>query len=176
MTPPPGPSGNLCDMSIAVWIVSGLLAAAYLFSGSNKLFRRRDALKPIMPFVESLAPWQVKVIGALEILGAVGLIVPVLTGVASLLTPIAAVCLLPPADRRVRVARETWRGEDGVRRQRAAVRRGGVRRGHAVPGVLDALEDEARRVGREGEPRHSGDGGEDTKTAALLAGPGIRCR
>jgi uncharacterized membrane protein len=87
-------------MSIAVWIVSGLLAAAYLFSGSNKLFRPRDALKPIMPFVESLTPWQVKAIGALEILGAVGLIVPVLTGVlvpslagVAILTPIAAVCL-----------------------------------------------------------------------------------
>jgi uncharacterized membrane protein len=80
-------------MSIAVWIVSGILAAAYLFSGSNKLFRPREALKPIMPFVESLTPWQVKVIGALEILGALGLIVPVLTGVAPWLTPVAAVCL-----------------------------------------------------------------------------------
>ena len=40
-------------MSIAVWIVSGILAAAYLFSGSNKRsFRPREALTPIMPFVE----------------------------------------------------------------------------------------------------------------------------
>lgn len=86
-------SATLGDMSIAVWIASGLLAAAYLFSGSNKLFRPREALKPIMPFVEDLTAWQVKVIGALELLGAVGLIVPVLTGVAPILTPIAAVCL-----------------------------------------------------------------------------------
>ena len=86
-------SANVDDMSIAVWIVSGILAAAYLFSGSNKLFRARDALKPIMPFVEDLTPWQVKVIGALELLGAIGLIVPVLTGIAPVLTPVAAVCL-----------------------------------------------------------------------------------
>ena len=80
-------------MSIAVWIVSGLLAAAYLFAGSNKLFRSREALKPTMAFVESLTPWQVKVIGALELLGAIGLILPVLTGIAPILTPIAAVGL-----------------------------------------------------------------------------------
>jgi hypothetical protein len=80
-------------MSIAVWVVSGILAAAYLFSGSGKLFRSREALKPTMSFVESLTPWQVKAIGALEILGAIGLVVPVLTGIAAILTPIAAVCL-----------------------------------------------------------------------------------
>jgi hypothetical protein len=93
MTPGSLPSATVGDMSIAVWIVSGLLLAGYLFSGSNKLFRSREALKPIMPFVESLTPWQVKVIGALEILGAIGVIVPVLTGIAPILTPIAAVCL-----------------------------------------------------------------------------------
>ena len=80
-------------MSIVVWIVSGLLAAGYLFSGSNKLFRSREALKPVMPFVESLTASQVKVIGILELLGAIGVIVPVLTGIAPLLTPIAAVGL-----------------------------------------------------------------------------------
>jgi hypothetical protein len=80
-------------MSIAVWIVSGVLAAAYLFSGSNKLFRPKAALLKTMAFTEDLTPWQIKVIGALEILGAIGLIVPVLTGIAPILTPIAAVGL-----------------------------------------------------------------------------------
>lgn len=77
-------------MSIVVWIVSGILAAAYLFAGGNKLIRSREALKPVMSFVESLSAWQVKVIGALEILGAIGLILPVLTGIAPILTPLAA--------------------------------------------------------------------------------------
>lgn len=90
----------LCDMSIAVWIVSGLLAAGYVFSGSSKLLRSRDALKPTMGWVEDLTAWQVKGIGVLELLGAIGLIVPVLTGMlvpslagVAILTPIAAVCL-----------------------------------------------------------------------------------
>lgn len=80
-------------MSIAVWIVSGILAAAYLFAGTNKVIRSREALKPTMTFVESLTPWQVKVIGVLELLGAIGLILPVLTGIAPVLTPLAAVGL-----------------------------------------------------------------------------------
>lgn len=92
--------GRVGDMSIAVWIVSGILAAAYLFSGSNKVFRSRDALKSTMTYVESLTPWQVKVIGVLELLGAFGLIVPMLAGLlipslagVAILTPIAGVCL-----------------------------------------------------------------------------------
>jgi hypothetical protein len=80
-------------MSIAVWIVSGVLAAAYLFAGSSKLLRSRESLRPTMTYVESLTPRQVKVIGALEILGALGLILPVLTGIAPVLTPLAAVGL-----------------------------------------------------------------------------------
>jgi uncharacterized membrane protein len=80
-------------MSIAVWIVSGLLAVAFLAAGSTKLLRPKAALQPRMGYVEDLTTWQVKVIGALEILGAIGLIVPVLTGIAPILTPIAAACL-----------------------------------------------------------------------------------
>jgi hypothetical protein len=80
-------------MSIAVWVVSGILAAAYLFSGGNKLLRSRESLTSTMTYVENLTPWQVKAIGALEVLGAVGLILPVLTGIAPVLTPIAAVGL-----------------------------------------------------------------------------------
>lgn len=93
MNPPATRLATVVDMSIAVWIVSGILAAAYLFSGSNKLFRSRDALKSTMTYVEDLLPWQVKAIGALELAGALGLILPVLTGIAPILTPIAAVCL-----------------------------------------------------------------------------------
>lgn len=100
MTPAAPGFGRVGEMSIAVWIVSGILAAAYLFSGSNKVLRSRDALKSTMTYVESLTPRQVKVIGVLELLGAIGLIVPVLTGVlipslagVAILTPIAAVCL-----------------------------------------------------------------------------------
>lgn len=80
-------------MSIAVWVVSGILAAAYLFSGGNKLVRKREALLSTMTYVENLSAWQVKAIGVLEVLGAIGLIVPALTGIAPILSAFAAVGL-----------------------------------------------------------------------------------
>ena len=43
-----------------------------------------------MEFAEDFAPWQVKVIGILEVLGAIGLILPDLLHIATVLTPIAA--------------------------------------------------------------------------------------
>jgi uncharacterized membrane protein YphA (DoxX/SURF4 family) len=78
---------------IAVWIVSGLLALAYLFSGANKAFRPHDKVKVTMEFAADFAPWQVKAIGIIEILGAIGLILPELLHIAAILTPIAAVGL-----------------------------------------------------------------------------------
>jgi uncharacterized membrane protein YphA (DoxX/SURF4 family) len=80
-------------MLIAVWIVSGLLALAYLFSGANKALRPHEKVKMTMEFAEDFAPWQVKVIGILEILGAIGLVLPELLHIAVILTPIAAVGL-----------------------------------------------------------------------------------
>lgn len=77
-------------MLIAVWIVSGLLALAYLASGGMKLLRPHAEVKKSMDFAEDFKPWQVKVIGALEVLGAIGLILPVLLNVAPIVTPIAA--------------------------------------------------------------------------------------
>jgi uncharacterized membrane protein YphA (DoxX/SURF4 family) len=77
-------------MVIAVWIVSGLLALAYLFSGGTKAVRPYDEVKKTMEFAENFAPWQVRVIGIVEVLGAIGLILPPLLHVAPVLAAIAA--------------------------------------------------------------------------------------
>jgi uncharacterized membrane protein YphA (DoxX/SURF4 family) len=81
-------------MLIAVWIVSGLLALAYLFSGGNKAFRPYDKVTVTMDFANDFRPWQVRVIGILEVLGAIGLILPALLKIAPILTPIAATGLV----------------------------------------------------------------------------------
>jgi hypothetical protein len=80
-------------MLIAVWIVSGLLAFAYLASGGMKAFRSHENVKVSMTFAEDFKPWQIKVIGVVELLGAIGLILPELLHIATILTPIAAVGL-----------------------------------------------------------------------------------
>lgn len=81
-------------MTIVVWIVSGIAALAFIAAGSMKLARPKSALEPQMGWVSDFAGWQVKTIGALEVLGALGLILPVLTGIAPILTPVAAIGLV----------------------------------------------------------------------------------
>ena len=81
-------------MLIALWIATGILALAYLFSGGTKVIRRKADVEKIMPFAEDYATWQVKTIGALEVLGAIGLVLPELTNIATWLTPTAAFALV----------------------------------------------------------------------------------
>jgi uncharacterized membrane protein len=81
-------------MNIAVWIVSGLLAAAYLFAGLNKATQPKAKLVTTLPWAEDFAPNTIKLIGVVEVLGAIGLVVPWLTGIAPVLTPLAATGLV----------------------------------------------------------------------------------
>ena len=77
-------------MLIAVWIVSGLLALAFLAAGIMKSTRPYAKTVESMPWAGDFSALQVRAIGILEILGAIGLILPALTGILPVLTPIAA--------------------------------------------------------------------------------------
>ena len=81
-------------MNIVLWVVQGLLAAAFLMAGSNKLMRSKEQLKPMMAWVEDFSPQTLRIIGAVEVLGAIGLILPAATGILPGLTPLAAVGLV----------------------------------------------------------------------------------
>ena len=82
-------------MDLALWITAGLLAAVFLFAGSTKLFLSREKLAeaPGGGWVLDFSAGFVKALGAVEILGAVGLILPALLGIAPVLVPLAAVGL-----------------------------------------------------------------------------------
>jgi uncharacterized membrane protein len=80
-------------MNVVLWIVQGLLAVLYLFAGGTKMVRSKEQLAGTMGWVESYSPGAVKAIGAVEVLGAIGLILPWATGIAEVLTPLAAVGL-----------------------------------------------------------------------------------
>lgn len=81
-------------MNIVAWILQIILAIAFLGSGGMKLVRPRPALVSSgMGFAADTTDTNVKLIGAVEVLGAIGLIVPWLTGIAPVLTPLAAVGL-----------------------------------------------------------------------------------
>ncbi|TQJ25018.1 DoxX-like protein [Micromonospora sp. A202] len=78
-------------MEIAYWIVSGLLALFYLYSGGMKMVRSQAQLAPMMAWAGTAVPMAgVRAIGVAEVLGALGLILPPLTGIAPVLAVAAA--------------------------------------------------------------------------------------
>ena len=84
-------------MNLTLWIIAGLLAVAYLVGGGGKLImpkKKIAALSPSARWVEDFSARSVKGIGALEVLGAVGLILPAATGIAPVLVPLAAAGLV----------------------------------------------------------------------------------
>lgn len=81
-------------MLITLWIINGLLAVAYLGAGLMKAARPKEALATSgLNWVEDFSPTSVKLIGLSEVLGAIGLVLPLLLGVAPVLTPIASTAL-----------------------------------------------------------------------------------
>ena len=79
-------------MNIALWIIAGLLATVFLLAGANKLFIPREKLAkaPGGGWVLDFSAGFVKALGAVEILGAVGLILPAVLDIAPILVPLAA--------------------------------------------------------------------------------------
>jgi len=76
---------------VAYWILAVLLAAFYLYGGGVKVVRSRAELEPMMGWVDTIPMWGVRTIGLLEVLGAVGLILPPLTSIAPVLALTAAI-------------------------------------------------------------------------------------
>jgi NAD(P)-dependent dehydrogenase (short-subunit alcohol dehydrogenase family) len=82
-------------MNLTLWIIAGLLAAVFLVAGASKLFIPQEKLAkaPGAGWVLDFSAGFVKALGAVEILGAVGLILPALLDIAPILVPLAAVGL-----------------------------------------------------------------------------------
>ena len=78
-------------MELAYWIVAALLAVFYLYAGGKKVAQSQERLLPMMGWVDSVPMPLVRTIGVLEILGAAGLILPPLTGIAPWLAVAAAI-------------------------------------------------------------------------------------
>jgi hypothetical protein len=79
-------------MNVALWIITGLLAVAFLASGAMKLAQPKEKLAAFgMGWVEDFSAGTVKAIGTLEVLAAVGLILPAALDIAPVLVPLAAV-------------------------------------------------------------------------------------
>lgn len=72
-------------MNSLLWGIQAVVALTFFAAGSQKLLRRGDG-----PARLGLAGDRARLIGLLEILGAIGIVVPAATGVYAFLTPLAA--------------------------------------------------------------------------------------
>ncbi|MPZ54067.1 MAG: DoxX family protein [Acidimicrobiia bacterium] len=84
-------------MNLALWIVAGLLAVAYLIAGGGKLIMPKEKIAATTPsarWVEDFSAGSLKAIGALEVLAAMGLILPAALDIAPVLVPLAALGLV----------------------------------------------------------------------------------
>ena len=80
-------------MNIAIWVVQVVLAALFTMASFGKIVQSREKLLVSLPWIEDFPLWVVRLIGISEILGAVALILPMLTGIYPIITPLAAAAL-----------------------------------------------------------------------------------
>jgi hypothetical protein len=83
-------------MNLTLWIIAGLLAVVYLAAGVGKLILAKEKLTAFAGggWVEDFSAGAVKAIGALEVLAAVGLVLPAVFDIAPVLVPLAALGLV----------------------------------------------------------------------------------
>ena len=77
-------------MNIVLWIIAVVLAVAFGAAGFMKLATPKPTLAEKMDWVEDFSERTVKLIGAVEVLGALGLVLPAALDIAPVLTPLAA--------------------------------------------------------------------------------------
>lgn len=81
-------------MNIALWIIQILLALLFLFAGGLKLvIPFEELMKQASPNAVVLPELFIKFIGLVEVLGALGLVLPGLLRIKKGLTPLAAIGL-----------------------------------------------------------------------------------
>lgn len=82
-------------MNTTLWVIAGLLAALFAFSGGTKLVggKAKVAANPQMGWAEDFSDKGIRAIGLAELLGGLGLILPPVFQLWEFLTPLAALGL-----------------------------------------------------------------------------------
>ncbi|RDI44433.1 DoxX family protein [Nocardia mexicana] len=99
-------------MNVALWIVAGVLAAVLLVSSAKLVIPKEKILAAggYAAWAEDFGPAALKALGAVELLGAVGLVLPAVLDIAPILVPVAATgtALLFAGAITVRIRRGLW--------------------------------------------------------------------
>jgi hypothetical protein len=78
-------------LEIALWIAQIILAAMFAFAGFLKTTQPIAQLAKMMAWASDSPVALVRFIGVVELAGALGMILPILTGILPWLTPLAAI-------------------------------------------------------------------------------------
>ena len=81
-------------MNTALWIVQTVLALVFVMTGGLKLVLPSDKIAERMGQENGLPPSAMRIIGLLEVMGAIGVVLPAWTGILPWLTPLAAAGLM----------------------------------------------------------------------------------
>ncbi|MFD8804399.1 DoxX family protein [Streptomyces sp. NPDC059597] len=77
-------------MNAVLWVVAALLTAAFLFSGLFKLVLSHEKYIAAQDWAAGAPRWAPHAIGTLEVLGAIGVTLPAMADIATVLVPISA--------------------------------------------------------------------------------------
>ena len=81
-------------MVFALWIASALLALSNLGAGTFKLVTPRRKLVGMQPWTNDFSTAQIKLIATAEVLGGLGVILPLVTNVLPIVASIAAFAIV----------------------------------------------------------------------------------
>ncbi|WP_229310707.1 DoxX family protein [Larkinella arboricola] len=81
-------------MHLLLWAAQVILAASFSWAAGMKLFQPIETLAVMWPWAGQVPVSLVKGTGIVDLLGAVGLILPALFRLKPLVTPLAASCLV----------------------------------------------------------------------------------
>lgn len=100
-------------MNTALWIITAVLALGFTAGGLALLALPRDryrALGANQHWVDDFGDAHLKAIGAIKVTGGLGLILPAVTGVATVLSPLAAcgLALFMSGAATTRFRRDEW--------------------------------------------------------------------
>jgi hypothetical protein len=78
-------------MNAVLWIAASLLALLFLGSGASKILQSKEKVVAMTGgWAEDFSPAALKFIGAVEVLGALGVVLPAVLDIATVLVPLTA--------------------------------------------------------------------------------------
>jgi uncharacterized membrane protein len=80
-------------MNIALWILQIMLAAAFLTTGSIKVVITKEKLAKAFEWVDDYSENKIKIIGTVELIGALGLFLPGVSIISAIIIPLSALGL-----------------------------------------------------------------------------------